>query len=601
MPNAMFVNHPIYFRAKRNEPEWPWFKMFCILIMLPGIWIGVAKTEAADAAMSINPGVPWPGIDGLGRRLPLADEVGGPQANRFVGIFYFLYQGEKVDYGPFDATKIIAAHPEALTSVDCPFWGPKQRHKCYWGEPLYGYYSNIDPWVLRRHAYLLADAGVDTLIFDTTNSVTHRDVYMALCKVFEQVRKEGGRTPQICFMVNSKAGQTAQQLFDELYKPGLYTDLWFRWDGKPLMICDPEQATPEVKAFFTLRAAHWPNTLVNTSYAWHWESIYPQVYGYADDPKKAEEVNVAVAQNLRARDGAVTQMKFGDGRGRSFHDGHEDPRPNAINWGFDFQEQWKRAFQLDPPFVMITGWNEWTANITNNIHDDWMFGDQFTEEYSRDIEPMNGGYNDNYYMQMIANIRRYKGVFPLPTASSPRTIQMDGDFQQWKDVAPVYRGHVGNTIARDFDGFGLVHYTNRTGRNNLLEMKVARDDQDIYFYARTAAPISPRTDPNWMMLFINCGGSRYIVNRLPPAEKKALLERNIGAWNWTSIADVSYFVVGDQMQIAIPRTALELPDGRISLNFKWADNLQHPDDPMDLYVSGDTAPDGRLEFRYVAQ
>ena len=91
------------------------------------------------------------------------------------------------------------------------------------------------------------------------------------------------------------------------------------------------------------------------------------------------------------------------------------------------------------------------------------------------------------------------------------------------------------------------------------------------------------------------------MNRLPPAEKKALLERNIGAWNWTSIADVSYFVVGDQMQIAIPRTALELPDGRISLNFKWADNLQHPDDPMDLYVSGDTAPDGRLEFRYVAQ
>ena len=30
----------------------------------------------------------------------------------------------------------------------------------YWGEPQYGYYLSADPWVLRRHAQLLADAGV---------------------------------------------------------------------------------------------------------------------------------------------------------------------------------------------------------------------------------------------------------------------------------------------------------------------------------------------------------------------------------------------------------------------------------------------------------
>jgi hypothetical protein len=559
------------------------------------------KADGPGTATSINPGVPWPGLDALGRSLPLSNEVGGPRADRFVGIFYFLYGGEKADYGPYDATKIIAAHPEALTSTNCPFWGPSKKHKCFWGEPLYGYYSNVDPWVLRRHAHLLADAGIDTLIFDTTNSVTHRDVYMALCKVFEQVRQEGGRTPQICFMVNSKAGQTAQEIYDDLYKPNLYPDLWFRWRGKPLMICDPQQATPEVASFFTLRTAHWPNTQLNTPYAWHWESTYPQVYGYTDDPKKPEEVNVAVAQNLRASDGVVTQMKFGDGRGRSFHDGREDSNPDAVNWGYDFQEQWKRAFQLDPPFVMVTGWNEWTANITNNIHDEWMFGDQFTEEYSRDIEPMKGGYGDDYYMQMIANIRRYKGVPAIPAASEPKSIRMDGDFQQWDEVAPVYHGHPGNTIARDFDGFGLIHYVNRTGRNNLLEMKVARDERNVYFYARTAAPITPHTDPNWMMLFISSGRSSYVVNRTPPGEKTAYLERNAGGWNWANVADVNYRVEGDQLLIAIPRAALGLPDGAISLDFKWADNLQHPDDPMDFFVSGDTAPDGRLEFRYIAQ
>ena len=45
----------------------------------------------------------------------------------------------------------------------------------------------------------------------------------------------------------------------------------------------------------------------------------------------------------------------------SFHDGREDPSPGAINHGLNFQEQWKRAFALDPPVVMVTGWNEWIA------------------------------------------------------------------------------------------------------------------------------------------------------------------------------------------------------------------------------------------------
>ena len=45
------------------------------------------------------------------------------------------------------------------------------------------------------------------------------------------------------------------------------------------------------------------------------------------------------------------------------------------------------------------------------------FVDLYAQEFSRDIEPMRGGYGDNYYWQMVANIRRYKGVRPVPTAS----------------------------------------------------------------------------------------------------------------------------------------------------------------------------------------
>ena len=66
---------------------------------------------------------------------------------------------------------------------------------------------------------------------------------------------------------------------EDLYKKGLYQDLWFRWQGKPLMICDPADADDEIKAFLTLRKAHWPFEIVNTPYAWHWEATYPQPYG----------------------------------------------------------------------------------------------------------------------------------------------------------------------------------------------------------------------------------------------------------------------------------------------------------------------------------
>ena len=39
----------------------------------------------------------------------------------------------------------------------------------------------------------------------------------------------------------------------------------------------------------------------------------------------------------------------------------------------------------------------------------------------------------------------------------------------------------------------------------------------------------------------------------------------------------------------------------VRLDFKWADNLQHPGDIMDFYLSGDVAPAARFNFRYVTR
>ncbi len=555
------------------------------------------------------PGTPWPATDGLGRSLPLADEVGPPRADRFVGIFYFLWHsapaGKSPHWdGPYDIARILQREPDALSNPDSPLWGRVGQYH-YWGEPLYGYYRSDDPWVLRRHAQALADAGVDTLIFDTTNAATYSETYMALCKVFQQVREAGGRTPQITFMVNTKAGESAARIYRDLYQKGLYRDLWFRWLGKPLMICDPAKASPELQEFFTLRRAHWPFTMVDTEKAWHWEATYPQPYGYVDDPAKPEQVNVSVAQNLRRSDGKVTNMSEGNARGRSFHSGRFDEAPGAVDFGHNFQEQWQRVFELEPPFVMITGWNEWIAGRWQRPGQPIVFVDQYDQEHSRDIEFARVGHLDNYYWQMISNIRRYKGAAELPAASEPKTIDIQSGFEQWEEVAPEFRDHVGETMPRDHAGVAGLHYVNRSGRNDLVTCKVTHDSKNVYFYLRTAAPIQLGPTPQGLWLLIDSDrkqetgwqGYDLVVGRHIDPDGRPWIERNSGGWQWDKVAPVVPRLEGSELHLALPRSSLG-ENSDASFDFKWVDNGQTPGDVLDFYLSGDVAPEGRFRFRY---
>jgi hypothetical protein len=579
--------------------------------LLPWLSLVTALTAGPILAQE-NPGVPWPATDALGRRLPVAGEVSLPRTNRFVGIFYFIDHEDwprspQLD-GPYDVAKILQREPGAATNPASALWGGNGVAH-YWGEPLYGYYRGDDPWVLRRHAQLLADAGVDLLIFDTTNARSYPEIYTNLCEVFRSVRRAGGRTPQIAFMVNTEAGTTAAGIYHELYQPGRYRELWFIWQGKPLLICDPAEAGGEVKSFFTLRAAHWPFTLTNTPYAWHWEATYPQPYGYTDDPQKPEQLNVAVAQNLSAEDGTVANMNSGHARGRSFHQGRQNITPGSMDHGYNFEEQWQRAFQLDPPFVMVTGWNEWVAGRWVRPENPLVFVDQYDEEFSRDIEPMRGGHGDNYYWQLVANVRRYKGVPALPASSGPATLAVQGDFSQWQDVQPAFAGPTAGVGPRDFAGTGGKHYEDHSGRNEFVTLKVARDKDNLYFYARTAAPL-PAAGTNWMWLLIDAdqnattgwAGYDFIVNRRHDVDGTFWLEKNIGGWNWQAVAPIQYRTAGNELQLAIPRMALGLKTGETptAIDFKWADNLQTPGDVMDFYLSGSVAPPARFNFRYAA-
>ncbi len=235
-----------------------------------------------------------------------------------------------------------------------------------------------------------------------------------------------------------------------------------------------------------------------------------------------------------------------------------------------------------------------------------IFCDQFNLEFSRDIEMMKGGYGDNYYMQMAANIRRFKGMAKPEPISAPKSIDIAGSCSQWDEVLPAYRDHVNETLPRDFKGCGAHHYKVDTGRNDFTLLKVARDEDTVYFYARTREAISAHTGPGWMWLFIDVKGSgrpdwegfNYLVNRNVTGSGTTSLEVCTGGWDWKPVGTVEYRVEGKQMQIAIPKTMLGLKGESVSIEFKWMDNSQEHGDILDGYVNGDAAPGGRFGYRY---
>ena len=182
----------------------------------------------------------WVATDALGRKVPTFPEVIAPRTDRTVGIFYFLWHGAHVQGGPFDVTKILAADPGAMLKPDSPLWGPLHVPH-HWGESLFGYYLTDDDGVLRKHAQMLSDAGVDVVIFDVTNQITYRDYYMALLRVWSEMRRAGNRTPQVAFLTPFwDPPKVTRELWHDLYSTGKFRELWFQWEGKPLILADAD-------------------------------------------------------------------------------------------------------------------------------------------------------------------------------------------------------------------------------------------------------------------------------------------------------------------------------------------------------------------------
>lgn len=534
----------------------------CLLALAAG-WLPAWSQPAWDDFSDT-----WVAADARGRAVATFEQAGAPRTNRFVAMFYFLWH-EAGQPGPFDVSKILARDPAAMTKPDSPLWGPPYAAH-HWGESIFGYYLGDDEAVLRKHAQMLGDAGVDVIIFDTSNKVTYRNNYHKLFDVFAQMRAAGNRVPQVAFLAPfGDSRSTVNALFADIYSQRLHEELWFRWEGRPLILADPRQVDPAPRAFFTFRKPQ-PDYFQGPTGPdmWSWLEVYPQ-HVFTNSAGEKEQMSVGVAQN--AVGGRLGSMSETGARGRSFH-------------GDNYGEQWRRALAEDPRIVFITGWNEWFAGRFpefNHIRQPVMFVDEFDQEHSRDIEPMNGGHGDNYYYETVDFIRRYKGARPLPSVR-PRPITVDGNFADWRDVTPEFRDTVGDPVHRHHAGWGTAGpYVNDTGRNDIVAAKVSCDESNVYFYARAAEALTPSSGTNWMVLLINAGSAAP------------------GSWlGYDHVIrpgvtpGVPFRTAGNELELALPRSSL--PD---AFDFKWTDNIALGGDASAFTLEGDAAPNDRFNYR----
>jgi hypothetical protein len=474
-----------------------------------------------------------------------------------------------------------------------------------------------DPFVIRKHASMLVDAGVDVILFDTTNPpFTWKETYEPLCREYTAMREEGARTPQIGFITPfGDPTPVLERLWNDLYKPGLWDDLWFRWEGKPLILANKEYVKDEaILDFFTWRRP-MPDYWLGPSgpNQWSWLEVHPQ-HVFRNEAGEAEQMSVGVAQNALPDTPGPAPMSHKDGAmGRSWHNGAKDTRAGAVNLGLNFVEQWKRALEVDPKFIFVTGWNEWIAGRfqewskyteADSYFRGGLFVDQYNHEYSRDCEPMRDGHTDTYYYQLASWIRKYKGVRPIPEAAGPSVIAVDGSFDDWMEVTQEFRDTIGDIIHRDQPGYGDMHYTNTTGRNDIVFSKAGYDDDFLYFFAQTREPLTPHTDDQWMLLLIDADqdggtgwlGYDYLVNDSLEDGKTTIKQWREGAWE--SAGHGAWAANGNGLELAIPRGIAGELTGPPAFDFHWADNPGELADVSALGVNGDSAPNRRWNYRF---
>ena len=556
-------------------------------------------------------------VDVFGRSF---SRISGYKKDRYVGIFYFLCHQSEASHIR-NMTELLDSDFDEifdLNSTKHPNWS-----QFYFNEPLYGYYSSKDPWVMRKHIELFIMAGIDYLVMDFTNDRIFEEELFQLMDLLLEYRQAGWQTPQVTFYVNLNAEVITRRLYNIVYMNPKYRDIVFYGDSKkPMIISVPHELSDEMRNFFEVHVSQFHRDRYPK------EDLFYYMEGTRPPLKNNQNImNVSIAQMSGGAFGYAFRGLEGKNRD-SFGRGYSSASPVnhntiAIERGDNFQEEWDYAIEQDPKNIFITGWNEWWVSKIPYYNEDGtfkydvaIFWDTFNTEYSRDAEMTKypaykdgkEGYGDNYYLQMVANIRRYKGI-PLCDDIRVSPVCIDGN-GMWDDVQERYISFSTKKIARNCIGNAQnVYYTQTAPDNFVKEVRVAYDYDNIYFRIETEGAITKPApgQTNWMNIFIGTNdlskpswnGFNYVLNRYPEVRGKTSLEYFTGtSYETKYCGDVSYYVTDRFMQVSIPRKLVGLDQERFEFTFKVADGIEREADILDYYVSGESFPMGRMAFVY---
>jgi len=601
---------------------------------LPAAAEGIAATAAAategteGTTMTAESWETWPdtwvAVDELGREVASSDggiDRAEVDENTTVGMFYYLWHGQEIDSGK-DISVLLQENP------DNPDWGAVNA--MHWGsKPWLGYYKGGDPYIISKHIQMLVDAGVDFLFFDCTNAKVYMTNVQAVLDELQRRADLGMKYPQLAFMVNANPVTTMTQIFRRFYNNKPQNEpFWFKYDGKPLALAPlPESSemadlSDNVKEYFTFRRS-WAWLRGRKSAEWAWLEFYPQAPGWTSkyDPVSKtyrnvqEQISVSVAQHATSK------------VGKSYHGGKQ-PAIDKYGMcketpqGLYFQEQWDEAIRRHIPLVMVTQFNEWIAqrfviNSTGQYGDvrpgatakigETYFVDVYSPEFSRDLEPSSHpSVRDNYYLQLVSNVRKYRGAHKIPVPTRSLTIDISGGFDQWDEETVEYRDDKGDAFYISEAVQTPETLDRRT--NDIVRAKVSKNADTYFFYVETLEDLTPfETSDRWMRLLINSGcdytkgwhGYDYMVAKDAGTGKYSLMKNVMGTFRWSVVAPVEWRMEGNKLHLAFDRSLIGHDGVEKDFDFKWADNISDNNPDILSFISdGDVAPNARFNYRY---
>ncbi len=578
---------------------------------------GGAATGSSTISLSEETVMSVTGTDDFSRKI---DTIEGYRKDRYVGLFYFIWFEFAQKGYRFDTTKLLRTKPDKL-------WDPFDKTgtapaSCmyYFNEPLYGYYKSTDKWVVRKHIELFIAAGIDFIAIDLSNDVIYENALVTLLDTMMEFHNAGYKVPQVVCYTNLNTGHTVDLLYKVIYNTDKYKPLWFYGPyDKPLMVAHKEELADKYNEFFYVRPAQWPG--------FEYE-VYEDGFPFCDlnRPQRTHQnlIGVSVAQHTAyvfsygmKVDPHDTPRDINHGRGFTSKN-PVNGDPVAIMRGDNIEEQWDYAISQDPEIVFVTGWNEWATNKWPGNEGDTVarFVDSFNTEFSRDIEMTkerryegsaeegytSEGYADNYYLQLVRNVRRYKGITGTCSYTAPSSPE-----------ALTGRDYLSLAVANEPRNCG--GYKQAAADNFIKKIRVSHTSSELIFKIECENEITAPGEgqTNWMNVFFGFEGSKeqkwetysYLINRRPgegEGERTTSVDKYDGK-AFTPLGECALTVEDSVMIVRVPLELLpELKDAYgFVMDFKVADSVEVEDDIMDYYVSGSSVPIGRLSYTYAGK